>query len=46
MTPEFTEGIRAQILDTGDERIVSAEIQIDAPPALIFVIVIQPRRLA
>ncbi len=44
MTPEFTEGIRAQILDTGDERIVSAEIQIDAPPALIFDIVIQPRR--
>ena len=36
--------IRAEILDTGDERILSAQIEIDAPPQVIFDILIQPRR--
>ena len=36
--------VRAEILDTGDERVLSAQIEIDAPPALIFDILIQPRR--
>ena len=38
--------VRAEILDTGDPRIVSAQIVIDAPPAVIFDILIQPRRHA
>lgn len=38
------EPIRAEILDTGDERIVSAQIVIDAPADVIFDILIQPRR--
>lgn len=36
--------IRAEILDTRDERIISAQIEIDAPPQVIFDILIQPRR--
>lgn len=36
--------VRAEILDTGDERVLSAQIEIGAPPALIFDILIQPRR--
>lgn len=44
MTDQPGSPIRAEILDTGDERILSAQIEIDAPPALIFDILIQPRR--
>lgn len=36
--------IRAEILDAGDDRILSARIEIDAPPEVIFEILIQPRR--
>ena len=41
---EEQQPIRAEILDTGDERIVSAQIVIDAPPEVIFDILVQPRR--
>lgn len=44
MTSQSAGDVRAQILDTGDERIVSAQIQIEAPPGVIFDILIQPRR--
>jgi len=46
MSEEQQQPIRAEIIDTGDERIVSAQIVIDAPPEVIFDIVIQPRRHA
>lgn len=36
--------VRAEILDTGDERVVSAQIEIKAPPEVIFDILVQPRR--
>lgn len=36
--------VLAEILDTGDERILSAQIEIDAPAEAIFDILIQPRR--
>ncbi len=36
--------LRAEIIDTGDERIVSAQIVIDAPADVIFDILVQPRR--
>lgn len=35
---------RAEIVDTGDERIVSAQIVIDASPEAVFDIVVRPRR--
>ena len=40
------QSIRADILDTGDDRIHSAQIEIDAPAGVIFDILIQPRRHA
>lgn len=36
--------VRAEIIDSGDERVVSAQIEIDAPAEVIFDILIQPRR--
>ena len=36
--------IRAEILDVGDDRILSAQIEVEAPPEVIFDILIQPRR--
>lgn len=44
MTQQPDDQMRAEILDTGDERILSAQIEIDAPPEVIFDILIQPRR--
>ena len=44
MTDQPISAVRAEILDTGDERVLSAQIEIAAPPALIFDIIIQPRR--
>lgn len=44
MTQQPDDQVRAEILDTGDERILSAQIEIDAPPEVIFDILIQPRR--
>lgn len=44
MTQQPDDQVLAEILDTGDERIVSAQIEIDAPPEVIFDILIQPRR--
>jgi uncharacterized protein YndB with AHSA1/START domain len=44
MTQQPDDQVLAEILDTGDERIVSAQIEIDAPPEAIFDILIQPRR--
>lgn len=37
---------QAEIVDLGDERIPSAQIEIDAPAQVIFDILIQPRRHA
>ncbi len=37
---------QAEIVDLGDERILSAQIEIDAPAQVIFDILIQPRRHA
>lgn len=42
--PEEIQPVRAEIIDTGDERVVSAQIEIDAPADVIFDILIQPRR--
>ena len=36
--------VQAEILDLGDDRILSAQIEIDAPAEVIFDILIQPRR--
>ena len=44
MTDQPSSPVRAEILDTGDERVVSAQIEIDAPAEVIFDILIQPRR--
>jgi hypothetical protein len=44
MTQLNDDHVRAEILDTGDQRILSAQIEIDAPPEVIFDILIQPRR--
>ncbi|MFM7145468.1 MAG: SRPBCC family protein [Actinomycetales bacterium] len=44
MTDQPSTPVRAEILDTGDERIASAQIVIDAPPEVIFDILVQPRR--
>ena len=38
--------MRAEILDTGDERVMSAQIEVDAPPAVVFDILARPRRHA
>ena len=38
--------VQAEILDLGDDRILSAQIEIDAPAEVIFDILIQPRRHA
>lgn len=37
-------GVRAEILDLGDERVLAAQIVIDAPAKVIFDILVQPRR--
>lgn len=37
---------QAEIVDLGDERILSAQIEIDAPAQVIFDLLIQPRRHA
>jgi hypothetical protein len=44
MTTEPKGQVRAEILETGDERIISAQIEIKASPEVIFDILIQPRR--
>ena len=44
MTQQPNDKIRAEILDLGDERVLAAQIEIDAPPEVIFDILIQPRR--
>ena len=44
MTQQPNEPVRAEILDLGDERVLAAQIEIDAPPNVIFDILIQPRR--
>ena len=44
MNDQASHPIRAEILDTGDERVLSAQIEIDAPPEVIFDLLIQPRR--
>ena len=36
--------VQAEMLDLGDDRILSAQIEIDAPAEVIFDILIQPRR--
>jgi len=36
--------VQAEILDRGDDRILSAQIEIDAPAGVIFAILAQPRR--
>jgi uncharacterized protein YndB with AHSA1/START domain len=43
-SPNPEQQIRAEILDTGDERILSAQIEIDAPASVIFDIIVQPHR--
>ena len=40
----MTDRPRAEILDTGEPRLISARIRIDAPASLIFDIIRQPRR--
>ena len=40
------QSVQAEIVDLGDERILSAQIEIDAPAQVIFDILIQPRRHA
>ena len=44
MTQQPDDQVLAEILDTGDERILSAQIEIEAPAEAIFDILIQPRR--
>lgn len=44
MTQQPNDQVRAEILDLGDERVLAAQIEIDAPPEVIFDILIQPRR--
>jgi uncharacterized protein YndB with AHSA1/START domain len=44
MTQQPDDQVRAEILDLGDERVLAAQIEIDAPPEVIFDILIQPRR--
>ena len=40
------QSVQAEIVGLGDERILSAQIEIDAPAQVIFDILIQPRRHA
>ena len=40
------QSVQAEIVDLGDARILSAQIEIDAPAQVIFDILIQPRRHA
>ncbi len=44
MTEPSDDQVRAEIINTGDERVLSVQIIIDAPPEVVFDIVIQPRR--
>jgi uncharacterized protein YndB with AHSA1/START domain len=44
MGQQSDDPIRAEIHDSGDERVLSAQIRIDAPPGVIFDILVQPRR--
>ncbi len=44
MSDQPSSPVRAEILDTGDERVVSAQIEINAPAEVIFDILVQPRR--
>jgi hypothetical protein len=44
MTQQPDNPVQAEILDLGDDRILSAQIEIDAPAEVIFDILIQPRR--
>jgi uncharacterized protein YndB with AHSA1/START domain len=44
MTQQPDDQVRAEILDLGDERVLAAQIEIEAPPEVIFDILIQPRR--
>jgi len=44
MTDQPDDQVLAEILDLGDERILAAQIEIDAPPEVIFDILVQPRR--
>lgn len=44
MTSSEGSGVRAEILDLGDDRILAAQILIDAPASVIFDILVQPRR--
>lgn len=44
MTQQPDSPVQAEILDLGDERVLSAQIEIDAPAEAIFAILIQPRR--
>ena len=46
MTDQPMLPVEAEILDMGDDRILSAQIEIDAPPEVIFDILVQPRRHA
>lgn len=46
MTQQSDGPVQAEILDLGDDRILSAQIEIDAPAEVIFDILIQPRRHA
>jgi uncharacterized protein YndB with AHSA1/START domain len=43
MTQQPDDQVRAEILDLGDERVLAAQIEIEAPPEVIFDILIQPR---
>lgn len=44
MTQQSDSPLRAEILDLGDERILAAQIEIDAPAEVIFDILAQPHR--
>lgn len=44
MTQQPDDQVRAEILELGDERVLAAQIEIEAPPEVIFDILIQPRR--
>jgi len=44
VTQQSDDPVQAEILDLGDDRILSAQIEIDAPAEAIFDILIQPRR--
>ncbi len=44
MSEAHQQPVRAEILDTGDDRVISAQIEINAPAEEIFDILVQPRR--